>query len=220
MFITQLRALLKASKKGNLRIMFPMISGKEELEQALETLEEAKQSLRKENINFDEDIKIGTMIEVPSAVIIADMLASKVSFFSIGTNDLIQYTLAVDRGNKKIAYLYDAYHPAVLRFIKQIVDSGKKANIEVSLCGEVASDPFYVPILIGMGIRNISLAPSSIPEIKRVISSIKMSEWKKLWEEHISNLEDKAEIRTTIKKKLLKDCPNQIVEWETFKQEG
>lgn len=213
MFITQLRALLRASKKGNLRIMFPMISGKEELLKCIEVLEEAKETLRRDKIEFDENLKIGSMIEVPSAVLIADTLAKYVDFFSIGTNDLIQYTIAVDRGNKKISHLYDAYHPAILKFIKQTVEAGNKANIEVSVCGEVASDPFYVPILIGMGIKHISLSPSSIPEIKKVITSIRSSEWRRIWQEELVDMDDKEKIKSRIREKVLKDCP-ELSDWE------
>lgn len=215
MFITQLRALLKASRKRNLRIMFPMISGLEELIKCLDILEEAKESLRKDKIEFDENIKVGTMIEVPSAVIIADLLSEHVDFFSIGTNDLIQYTVAVDRGNKKISHLYDAYHPAILRLIKQTIKAAEKANLEISVCGEVASDPFYVPILIGMGIRNISLSPFAIPEIKKVIRSIKVSEWKVFWENNIFKIKNIQEIKNVVRKKLLEDCPD-LAELERF----
>ncbi|MFW5799781.1 MAG: phosphoenolpyruvate--protein phosphotransferase, partial [Spirochaetota bacterium] len=215
MFITQLKALLKASRKRNLRIMFPMISGIEELFKCLEILEEAKEILRKEDIEFDENIKVGTMIEVPSAVLIADELAKYVDFFSIGTNDLIQYTLAADRGNKQIAHLYDAYHPAIFRLIKNTVDIAVKHNIEISVCGEVASDPYYVPILVALGIRTLSLSPSSIPEIKEVLSSIKVSDWKELWDNKLSSIYNKNEIKKIIRDKMYKDCP-EICELEKF----
>lgn len=216
MFMTQLRALLKASKKGNLRIMFPMISGIEELKSCLNILEEAKESLRKERYGFDENIKVGTMIEVPSAVMVADTLAKYVDFFSIGTNDLIQYTIAVDRGNKRISHLYDAYHPAILKLIKKTIETADDAGIELSVCGEVASDPFYVPIMIGMGITNISLSPSYIPEIKKMIMSIDASEWRKFWNEELKYIESKELIKEKAKEKLLDEYPD-LYDWEDLR---
>lgn len=214
--MTQLRALLKASKKGNLRIMFPMISGIEELKSCLNILEEAKESLRKERYGFDENIKVGTMIEVPSAVMVADTLAKYVDFFSIGTNDLIQYTIAVDRGNKRISHLYDAYHPAILKLIKKTIETADDAGIELSVCGEVASDPFYVPIMIGMGITNISLSPSYIPEIKKMIMSIDASEWRKFWNEELKYIESKELIKEKAKEKLLDEYPD-LYDWEDLR---
>ncbi len=215
MFITHLRALLKASRKGNLRIMFPMISGKEELIKCLDFVEEAKESLRKEDVEFDENIKIGTMIEVPSAVMIADTLAKYVDFFSIGTNDLIQYSIAVDRGNKRISHLYESFHPSIFKLIRLTIEAANIANIEVSVCGEVASDPFYVPVLLGLGIRNISLSPSSIPAIKKVISSIKLYDWKNIYEEKLCKIENIKDIKEIIKNKILEDCP-EVFDWENL----
>jgi phosphoenolpyruvate-protein phosphotransferase (PTS system enzyme I) len=215
MFLTHLRALLRASRKGNLRIMFPMISGIEELLKCLDVVEEAKESLRKDGIEFDENLKIGTMIEVPSAVMVADVLAKYVDFFSIGTNDLIQYTIAVDRGNKRISHLYESFHPSIIKLIKHTVQTALESNIEVSVCGEVASDPFYVPMLLGLGIRNISLSPSSIPAIKKVISSIKLQDWTKIYEEKISKVENIQDVKNIIKEKILEDCP-EVFDWENL----
>ena len=168
-FKTQLRAILRASHFGKVKLMYPMISGMEEVRKANEILSEVKGELRKERIPFDEDIEVGVMIEVPSAAIIADILAKEVDFFSLGTNDLIQYSLAVDRINEKVAYLYQPLHPTILRFIDNIVKCAHRENIWVGACGEMASDPLYMLILLGLGVDEFSVAPTSLLEIKKVI---------------------------------------------------
>ena len=179
-FRVQLRALLRASAYGKLKIMFPMISGPEELEQVMLVLEQVKDECRKAEIPFDEDIDIGTMIEVPSAALCTDILAPKTDFFSIGTNDLIQYTIAVDRGNDKIAYLYQPFHPGVLRLIQMIVEKGHAAGIPVAMCGEMAGDPLSTVLLLGMGLDEFSMSPQSLLEIKNIIRSVTLTEAQEL----------------------------------------
>lgn len=165
-FLTQLRAILRAAAHGNIRVMFPMISGLEEVLAAKKHLHDAVQALKKENIPHRSDIEVGIMIEVPSAAYMAEILADEVSFFSIGTNDLTQYMLAIDRGNRKVAHLYQPLHPAVLRIIKHVVDVGKTKGIQVFMCGEMASDPANMALLLGMGLDELSMAPQSIPDVK------------------------------------------------------
>ncbi|MBM3324603.1 MAG: phosphoenolpyruvate--protein phosphotransferase [Calditrichaeota bacterium] len=176
LFAIQLRAILRASVKKNVRIMFPLISSSWEVRQAKEALNEAKAQLRRKGIPFDEEIGVGIMIEVPSAVIMADQLAKEVDFFSIGTNDLIMYTLAADRGNEMVAKYYGGYHPAVLLSILETVQRGHLAGISVGLCGELAADPLATPLLIGLGVDELSVSAGVIPEIKKIIRSISLKD--------------------------------------------
>jgi phosphotransferase system enzyme I (PtsI) len=179
-FRAQLRAILRASAAGNVKIMYPMISCYAELEQANALLEECKEQLRKANVPFDENIEVGAMIEIPSAAVAADTLASRVKFFSLGTNDLIQYSLAVDRLNERIAHLYEPTHPAVLRLIKMTVDAAAKRGIWCGVCGEMAGDPILTPLLLGLGVNELSIAPAVLPRVKFLIRRLKMNEAKEL----------------------------------------
>ncbi len=173
---TQLRAILRASAYGQVQLMFPMVSGLQEVLDAKEILELAKDELYREKIDFNRKLKVGIMIEVPSAVTMAEVLARHVDFFSIGTNDLIQYALAIDRDNEHVAYLFQPFHPAILRMIEYVVRAGKHAGISVSLCGEMAGDPLCIPLLLGLGLDELSMNARVIPLIKSVIRSITMEE--------------------------------------------
>jgi phosphoenolpyruvate-protein phosphotransferase (PTS system enzyme I) len=175
-FRIQLRAILRASAYGQVRLMFPLISGIQEVTAAHRILEEVKAELRREGHAFNPDIPVGLMIEVPSAVILADLLAQEADFFSIGTNDLIQYALAIDRGNKYVANMYQPLHPAVLRMIKQVVDAGHAAGISVAVCGEMAGDPVYTPILLGLGVDELSMNAVAIPVVKRIVRNASLEE--------------------------------------------
>ncbi|ACI17792.1 phosphoenolpyruvate-protein phosphotransferase [Coprothermobacter proteolyticus DSM 5265] len=168
---TQLRAILRASAYGKAAVMFPMISSVEEVVKAKEVLEEAKAELREEGQPFDEHVKVGIMVEIPSAAVAADLLAPEVDFFSIGTNDLTQYTLAVDRDNEKVREYYNPLHPAVLRLIKRVIDVGNAFGKEVAMCGELAGDDKATEILLGLGLQVFSMTPSSIPRVKKVVLS-------------------------------------------------
>lgn len=182
LFKLQLRAILRASVFGKVRIMFPMISGVAEIRTCKRILADVQQQLTAEGIAFDPEVQIGIMVETPSAVFIAPFLAKEVDFFSIGTNDLIQYCLAVDRGNEHIAYLYDPLHPAILRAIKAICDAAKDAGISVSICGEMAGEPLYVLVLLGLGLTELSMNPASVPRVKRVLRQLTRREGEALVE--------------------------------------
>jgi phosphotransferase system enzyme I (PtsI) len=186
LFKTQLRALLRASVDGNVRIMFPMISGIEELEQALDLLEEARGECRKRGYPFTQDIEVGTMIEIPSAVMTADILAGRSDFFSIGTNDLVQYTLAADRGNERVNYLGQPGHPAVLRFLKMTIDAAHRRGIRAAMCGELAGDPSVTALLLGLGLDEFSMASSSIPQVKKIVRGTRMEKCRALAEQALA----------------------------------
>ena len=185
-FTTQLRAILRATARGNVKIMYPMISGLEEMKQANECLEIAKEQLRSEGIAFNESIETGSMIEIPSAAIACDTLVSECSFFSIGSNDLIQYLMAVDRLNDRVAHLYEPTHPAVIRMLDMIVKAANKGGVELSICGEMAGDPILVPLLIGLGIESLSMSPGLLPHAKFVAQSMDLSEARELAEMALS----------------------------------
>jgi len=180
LFKTQIRAILRASVVGNISIMFPMISGLKELQQSISLLRECQQELRKDGLAYNPEMPVGMMVELPSAVMTAEIMAKEVDFFSIGTNDLIQYSLGIDRTNRHVSYLYQPLHPAVVRSIKHVVDAAHQAGIECNLCGEMASDPFCIPILMGMQIDAVSLNPQTIPAIKHIIRQTTMDDCKKL----------------------------------------
>ncbi len=179
-FRTQLKAILRASAHGQVRVMFPLISSLQEIREARRLLAEVQEELRREGRVFDPRLPVGAMIEVPAAVTLASLLAKEADFFSIGTNDLIQYALAIDRGNKQVAGLYQPLHPAVMRMILQVVEAGRAAGIPVAVCGEMAGDPLYLPILLGLGVSEFSMNHMSIPMIKKVIREITYEETQKI----------------------------------------
>jgi len=203
-FKTQLRGILRASHYGNTSIMFPMISGMEELMKAKELLEETIFGLKKDGIPFDENIRVGIMIEVPAAVVIADILAKEVDFFSLGTNDLIQYSIAIDRGNEYVNYLYEPLHPAVLRLVKYTVDAGHNAGIPVSMCGEMAGREIYTPILLGMGIDSLSTNAFAISHIKEMVRKISIENCKTIVS-HIFEIKTAAEIYEFMTKEIMEN---------------
>jgi len=169
MFKTHLRAILRAAVGGDVRIMFPMISTLMELRQARATLRDVMEDLEEEGLPHARDLPVGMMVETPAAAMLSSAFAREVAFMSIGTNDLTQYTLAVDRGNERVAHLYSAHNPAVLKLVREVVQAGRRANVAVSLCGEMAGSPMYTELLIGLGLRELSMAPKDIPEIKRIV---------------------------------------------------
>jgi phosphotransferase system enzyme I (PtsI) len=180
MFKAQLRAIIRASAVGNVKIMFPMISGLEELRRALAVLAECKAELEREGQAFNGETEVGAMIEIPSAAISADRLAREVDFFSIGTNDLIQYAIAVDRVNERIAHLYEPTHPAVLRLLKMVADAAHAHDIWVGVCGEMAGDLALVPLLLGLGMDELSVGASLVPRVKRAVQSLTHTECQQL----------------------------------------
>jgi phosphotransferase system enzyme I (PtsI) len=168
-FRTQLKAILRVSAFGQVRVMFPLISSPREVKEARQLLDSVKEELQKEKISFDPGLPVGVMIEVPAAVTLADLLTEYADFFSIGTNDLIQYALAIDRVNQQVADMYQPLHPAVMRMVREVVHIGRQAGIPVAMCGEMAGDPLYIPVLLGLGVEELSMNPMAIPVVKRVI---------------------------------------------------
>ncbi len=208
MFRTQLRALLRAAKEGTLQIMFPMISGVGELRQIKVMLEQARKELGE---TAPQSVHIGCMIELPSAVLVADQLAREVDFFSIGTNDLIQYALAIDRVNDHVAYLYTPFHPAILRAVKTVIDAGNQAGISVSMCGTLAAEPLMLPLLIGLGLRTLSMVPTSIPIVKAMVREIDCLEAESLAHQALelpTAVEIEDLVRFHVEKKLGPNFPN------------
>ncbi len=205
LFKTQLRAILRASAFGNAHIMFPMISNVEEVKQAKAILEECKEELRKENISFDENIKVGIMVEIPSAAVTADIIAPEVDFFSIGTNDLCQYTLAVDRMNETVSYLYQPLSPAILRLVKMVIDASHNAGDGkfTGMCGELAGDPHAALILLGLGLDEFSMSASSVPQIKKIIRSVNKKDAEIIAEKALK-LSTEAEVKAMVDDELTK----------------
>lgn len=198
MLLTQLRAILRAGKHGNVKIMFPMISGMEEWRQAKDIYNQAREQLSQEGILFSNSVELGVMIEVPSAALIADSLAKEVDFFSIGTNDLVQYTVAVDRMNEKISYLYDYFHPAVIRLIKIVIDASNRNGKWTGMCGSMAGDPLAVPLLLGLGLHEWSMAATSLMKVKKSITALEHSACTSLTE-RILTMDTAGEVREALR---------------------
>lgn len=182
MFLDQICGILRANEKGNVKILFPLVSNIEEMKIIKQTMNEAKDRLRKRKIKFNEQIKMGIMIEVPSSAIMADILAKEVDFFSVGTNDLIQYTIAIDRSNEHVVHLYDPLNVSIIRLLNFILESAKKEKIDVNICGEMAGENRYVPLLLALGYRELSMNPNSIPLVRKTITSLKMKSLEKAME--------------------------------------
>ncbi|NPU86549.1 MAG: phosphoenolpyruvate--protein phosphotransferase [Syntrophaceae bacterium] len=205
-FKAQLRAILRAGAEGEVRILIPMVSGIEEIREAKRILADLKEDLAREGIPAGRDMPVGVMIEVPSAVVIADALAREADFFSIGTNDLIQYALAIDRINERVSYLYEPLHPAVLRLIRQVVEAGHRAGIPVAMCGEMAGDPLYTLILLGFGLDELSMNPLAIPRVKRIIRASTQKEARKLLK-RVFSFSSATEIRPYVEGYMRKRFP-------------
>lgn len=208
-FKTQLSGILRASAHGKLRILFPMISGIEEIRRAKAILEEVKKDLLRSRIPFDRQIPVGAMIEIPSASITADLLAREVDFFSIGTNDLIQYALAVDRINEHVSYLYEPLHPAILRIIRNVVQSAHHAGIPVAICGEMAAEPAYVLVLLGLGLDEFSMNPIAIPKVKKMLRKVTVVETRAL-AERLFQFTTATEIKRYVRKWMAERFPGEF----------
>ncbi|MGE4561192.1 MAG: phosphoenolpyruvate--protein phosphotransferase [Desulfobulbus sp.] len=209
LFRSQIRALLRASVHGRLRILLPLVSALSELREAKELIAEVKKELRTHNLAFAENVEIGMMVEVPSAVIMADIFAREVDFFAIGTNDLIQYSLAIDRGNQYVAHLYEPFHPAVLRMIYQTVQAGSNANVPVSLCGEMAGDPLCAPLLIGFGVNELSMRPVVIPRIKRLLRHSNCDDLRRM-SARVLRCEDSEDVRDLLMHTYAQSYPREF----------
>jgi len=205
-FKTQLRAILRASVVGNIKVMFPLIASLDEFRQSKQIFRNVERELKKEGILFNRNCELGVMIETPSAALISDLLAREVDFFSIGSNDLTQYTMAVDRANARISYLFDPLHPAILRLIKQVVETAHKRKIWVGLCGEMSADPLAIPLLIGLGLDELSMSPVALPEVKKIIRGIKIEDAKKMVRKALQ-FKTPFEIRNFLKKEIKSKFP-------------
>jgi phosphotransferase system enzyme I (PtsI) len=211
-FKAQLRGLLRASAHGNIKVMFPLISGVDELRQVRAVLDECRDELTAEGAPMAEKIDVGIMVEVPSAAAVADLLAREVDFFSVGTNDLIQYCLALDRGNEQLAYLYEPLHPAILRTLDFVVRAAKATGISVSLCGEVAAQPTYLPVLLGLGFEDLSMNPASIPTVKRMVGKVRVDHARQVVHQALA-MASTREIAELVTQELLGD-EGQVQGWE------
>jgi phosphotransferase system enzyme I (PtsI) len=207
LFKTQLRAILRAATSGNVAIMFPLVSSLLELRQAKMILEDVKEDLEDEGVAFKREVPVGMMVEVPSAALLADEFAREVDFFSIGTNDLIQYTLAVDRSDPDVANLYSSGDPSILRLIRRVVEAGRKRNIPVTVCGQMSSDPKFIPLLVGMGILRLSLTPHSIPEVKAVIRALELPQAEEIARRAMA-FELARDVENYLRGELKKVCPD------------
>ncbi len=207
LFKSQLRAILRASAYGKVRIMFPMISGIAELRTCKRILHDVQEDLTQHGIEYDRQVEIGIMVETPSAVLLAPMLAEEADFFSIGTNDLIQYCLAVDRGNENVAYLYDPLHPAILRALQAVCRAANDAGIDVCLCGEMAGEPLYALVLLGLGLRELSMNPASIPHVKRVLRQVSRKDGQQLVEKLLA-LKTAKDVSLALDQEMRKRLPD------------
>ncbi len=210
-FKEQIRGLLRASVHGNLRIMFPMISNLAEIRAAKQVVEECKQELMERSLPFNPDVKLGIMVEMPSAALTADLLAREVDFFSVGTNDLIQYSLAVDRVNEHVGYLYEPLHPAILRLIRFVAEAGRSANIPVAMCGEMPAEPLFALVLVGLGLSELSMNATAIPMVKSILRASTYKEARGLVDEAL-NLASADEIESLLRDHMARrfsDLPGQ-----------
>jgi phosphotransferase system enzyme I (PtsI) len=207
LFMNQLRAMLRASTRKNLAVMFPMVTSLRELKEAKKYLQQAKDELRSKKIKFDNRLQIGVMIEVPAAALNASQLAAEVNFLSIGSNDLIQYLLAVDRGNSLVSRLYDEFDPAVLTTIKHVINAGHKQGVWVGICGEMGGNPLAAPLLVGLGMNELSVVPAVLPEIKKIIRTLCYSDMQTVARKAIS-LASGEEIREYMRGIIMKECPD------------
>jgi phosphotransferase system enzyme I (PtsI) len=209
LFKTQLRAILRAGQYGDVRIMFPMISTVEELRQCKTLLKEVMEDLEDAGIPFKRELPVGTMVEVPSAALLADVMATEVDFFSIGTNDLVQYTIAADRNNENVANLYRPEDPAVLRLIRMVVEAADREQVEVNVCGEMSGEPLYAPLLVGLGLRQLSATPRKIPEIKRVIRQLEVPEAERIAQQ-VLKMETARQVSNYLRDQLRRILPEAV----------
>lgn len=211
-FRRQLRALLRVSAIGKVRVMLPMVGSLQDLHRTHLLLDEVRHELNREGVAYDQDLEVGVMVEVPSIAVIADLIAPEVDFLSVGTNDLVQYTLAVDRGNEQVASLYQPAHPAILRMLVRSLEAGQAAGIEVTICGEMASDPQFIPLLIGLGFRHLSVSPTAIPEVKRVVRSIEVHRSRELAATCLG-LSQTSRITAELRKWAVESMPRVMRRW-------